>query len=416
MKLRRQPNALEQLQLDERVDGNINETVGGGFRRMRSRSLDVQAMMRALRTHPAIEYVEPNFLWHSSAMPNDPQFANLWGLRNVGQTVNGRAGTVDADIHAASAWSVATGSRANVVAVVDTGIDYTHPDLVANLWNAPAAFTVSVGGSAVTCPAGSHGFNAIARTCDPGDDNNHGTHVSGTIGGSGNNAIGVPGVNWNASIMALKFLDSSGSGSTSDAINAIEFAIQAKGAFASTARANVRVLSNSWGGSGFSQALLDQINRASANGMLFVAAAGNNGANNDVTATYPASYNAASVVAVAATDNRDQLASFSNFGSSVHLAAPGVAILSTVIGGGYQFFSGTSMATPHVAGSAALILSACGLDTTALKAAIVNNVDVVSALSGKVGTSGRLNLDRALRSCAPPSPVTPTVPNALVIR
>jgi len=223
-------------------------------------------------------------------------------------------------------------------------------------------------------------------------------------------------VNWNASIMALKFLDSTGTGSTADAINAIEFAIQAKAAFASTARANVRVLSNSWGGSGFSQALRDQINRASTNGMLFVAAAGNDGANNDVTPTYPASYNASSVIAVAATDNRDQFASFSNFGSAVQLAAPGVAILSTVIGGGYQFFQGTSMATPHVAGSAALILSKCALDTAALKAAIINNVDVVSALSGKVATSGRLNVDRALRSCAPPGAVTPSVPTGLAIR
>jgi subtilisin family serine protease len=321
--------------------------------------------------------------------------------------VGGRAGTANADIHATSAWGVATGSRANVVAVVDTGVDYTHSDLAANIWSAPIAFTVTVGGATIACAAGTHGFNAIAKSCDPRDDNNHGTHVSGTIGSVGNNALGVTGVNWTASMMGAKFLDSTGSGTTADAINAIEFTIQAKNAFASTAGANVRVLSNSWGGSGFSQALLDEINKANANGMLFVAAAGNSSSNNDLAMTYPASYQASNVLAIAATDNTDQLASFSNFGSSVQLAAPGVNILSTTIGNTYQYFSGTSMATPHVSGAAALILSKCALDTVALKTTLINNVDVIPALAGWVGTSGRLNVDKALRSCAS-APTAPT--------
>src|SRR5262249_6741510 len=235
------------------------------------------------------------------------------------------------------------GSTANVVGIVDTGIDYTHPDLAQNLWTAPQNFTVNLGGFNVTCHTGDVGFNAITRTCDPRDDNNHGTHVAGTIAARGNNSAGVVGVNWVGRVMALKFLDASGNGSTSDAVDAIEFAIQAKAALGSAA--NVRVLSNSWGDPGFSQTLLSEINKANPNNILFVAAAGNSGQNNDTTPFYPASFSAPNIIAVAATDNRDQLAGFSNYGNTaVDLGAPGVAILSTTIGNTYQYFSGTSMA------------------------------------------------------------------------
>jgi hypothetical protein len=204
--------------------------------------------------------------------------------------------------------------------------------------------------------------------------------------------------------MGAKFLNSGGSGSTAGAINAIEFTIQAKQFFG--ANANVRVLSNSWGGGGFSQALLDEINRANTNNMLFVAAAGNNGSNNDTLPFYPAGYNAPNVVAVAATDNRDQIASFSNFGTaSVDLGAPGVNVLSTTIGNTYSFFSGTSMATPHVSGAAALVLSVCSLDTAALKSNLLNNVDPIPSLSGITATGGRLNVNKAILACnAPPPP------------
>ena len=287
---------------------------------------------------------------------------------------------------------------------MDTGIDYNHPDLAANVWSAPSSFTVNIGGTNITCAAGTHGFNAITNTCDPLDDNNHGSHCFGTIGGVGNNGVGVAGVNWTASIMGAKFLNSGGSGTTANAINAIEFTIQAKQIFG--ANANVRVLSNSWGGGGFSQALLDEINKANTNNMLFTAAAGNNGSNNDTTPFYPANYNAPNVVAVAATDNRDQLASFSNFGATtVDLGAPGVNILSTTTGNTDSFFSGTSMATPHVSGAAALVLSSCpSLTTAALRSNLLNNVDPISALSGKSVTGGRLNVNRAIRACGAPTP------------
>ena len=294
-------------------------------------------------------------------------------MRNLGQTLlcgsgcfGSPTGTAGADISADFAWDVSTGSRANVVAVVDTGIDYNHPDLAANVWSAPTSFTVNIGGTLITCAAGTHGFNAITNTCNPLDDNDHGSHTSGTIGAVGNNGIGVSGVNWVASIMGSKFLDASGSGTTAGAINAIDFTIQAKAIFG--AGANVRVLSNSWGGGGFSQALLDEINKANTNNMLFVAAAGNASANNDVTPNYPSNYAAPNVMAVAATDNRDARASFSNYGrTTVHLGAPGVDVLSTTRNNTYKYFSGTSMATPHVAGAAALVLSMCSLDTAGVK-------------------------------------------------
>ena len=214
--------------------------------------------------------------------------------------------------------------------------------------------------------------------------------------------------------MGSKFLDSTGSGTLANAVNAIEFTVQAKSLLG--AGANVRVLSNSWGGGGFSQSLLDEINRANANDMLFVAAAGNSNSNNDIVASYPASYNAPNVIAVAATDNTDHRASFSNYGATrVHLAAPGVNVLSTTRNNTYSFFSGTSMATPHVSGAAALVLSQCNLSTASLKTLILNTVDPIAALTGLVATNGRLNVDRAVRSCGsipPPPPPPPPVPPA----
>ncbi len=290
----------------------------------------------------------------------------------------------------------------NVVAVIDTGIDYVHSDLAANVWSAPAPFTVNIGGVSIICPAGSHGFNAITNVCDPMDDNQHGTHVSGTIGAVGNNDIGVVGMNWHANIMGSKFLDSSGTGTTADAVNAIEFAIQAISYFGMS-YANVRVLSNSWGGGGFSQTLLNEIQRAGSNNMLFVAAAGNNGVDIDANPFYPASYNASNVIAVAATDNNDNLAYFSDYGpKTVTLGAPGVNIFSTVLNNNYGYLSGTSMATPHVSGAAMLVLSTCALNTAGLKADIVNNVDVIPSLEGLTVSGGRLNVNKAINMCNQP--------------
>src|SRR2546426_7989049 len=389
-----------QSVLEAQAAGEVDESewVGGtGLLRLHSVSKNVATLVSELSARSDVEYAEPNYIVHTTAIPNDPRFGELWGLQNTGQTIQGFPGIPGADISATAAWDISTGSRANVAAVIDTGIDYRHPDLAANVWSAPAAFTVTIGGQSITCPAGSHGFNAITLACDPLDDNDHGSHVSGTIGAVGNNGTGVAGVNWTASIMGSKFLDATGTGTTADAINAIEFVVQAKAAFAATSGANVRVLSNSWGGGAFSQALLDEINRANANDMLFVAAAGNNSSNNDVVPHYPSGFNAPNVVAVAATDNTHALPGFSNFGStSVHLGAPGVDILSTTRNNTYSYFSGTSMATPHVSGAALLVLSKCALDTASLKTLLLNNVDPIPSLSGMTVTGGRLNVNKAI--------------------
>jgi subtilisin family serine protease len=401
--------ASNQQILGRQVDASENVAVGRrGLRRFRSRAFDVETMIAFFRNQPGVVFVEPNYIVQIVATPDDPEFPNLWGLLNTGQVIGGVAGTPGADISATDAWDVSTGSTSNVIGVIDTGIDYTHPDLAANIWSAPTAYTVTIGGSVINCPAGSHGFNAITSECDPMDDDNHGTHVAGTIGAVGDNGTGVVGVNWTARIIGGKFLDASGFGTTANAVNVIDFMIQTKAMFAGTSGANIRVLNNSWGGGGFSTSLRNAIIDANSANMLFVAAAGNGGSdgigdNNDFFPFYPASYDVANVVAVASTNNRDFKSGFSNFGAtSVDLAAPGSGILSTVIGGGYSSFSGTSMAAPQVSGGAALVLSVCDYTTAQLKDALLSTVDVLGSLAGLVATSGRLNVDNAIRSCGPP--------------
>lgn len=377
----------------------------------------VERLVRELSNDPNVQYVQPDHIVRATAVPNDPSFSGLWGLSNTGQTIAGQAGTVGVDIGAAGAWDFTKGSSSIVVGVVDTGVDYNHPDLVGNVWSAPSAFTVTFGGQTLSCAAGSRGLRSGfgGASCNPMDDQTgtscsagvcfygkHGTHVSGTIGARGNNGQGVTGVNWTTSIIGLKFLDFAGNGYTSDAINVLEGAIQIK----QKGLANIRVLNNSWGGGGTDPAVNDIIAKANANGILFVSAAGNANSNNDTSPVIPGSIVAANTINVAASDNRDARASFSNYGrTTVHLSAPGVGILSTVGNGGQTYFgyNGTSMASPHVAGAAALVMAACpGLDIAGVKAALLNNVDATGAMSTITIAGGRLNVRKAIASCSGP--------------
>jgi subtilisin family serine protease len=399
--------ALRSGSLAQYIDADESVTVGRrGLHRFRSRSFDVDALVAFLRSQPDVVYAEPNYVLRAIATPNDQFFPLLWGLFNTGQIVNSVTGVANADISATDAWDVSTGSRQVVVGIIDTGVNHGHPDLAANMWSAPAPFSVVIGGATLSCPAGSHGFNAITNACDPQEDHYHGTHVAGTVGAVGNNGIGVAGVNWVSSLIGAKFLDATGRGFTDDAVETIEFLVQTKAAFAGTGGANIRVLNNSWSGGSFSQALSDAILLARDSDMLFVAAAGNDGTNNDLLPVYPAGYAHDNVLAVAATTSGDTLASFSNRGAAtVHLAAPGVNIASTVPGG-YAYLGGTSMAAPHVSGAAALVLSRCTLTTGALRQNLLDSVDALGSLIGAVSSSGRLNVDRALRACAVPAAPT----------
>jgi subtilisin family serine protease len=317
-----------------------------------------------LQASDAIEYAECNYRQFALASPNDPMYSQQWGFPKI---------------NAPTAWSRITQAPNVTVAMIDTGISLTHPDLQANLWTNPAPTFGDV-----------HGANFVPATAtgNPDDDNGHGTHTAGTVGAVTNNGVGVAGTTWRVNLMALKFLDANGSGSTANAIRAINYGIQHK----------ADIMSNSWGGGGFSQALSDAINAANQTGILFVAAAGNSANNNDINAFYPCNYNLPNVICVAATDQTDNLATFSNFGAkSVNLGAPGVNILSTLRGATYGTLSGTSMATPHVAGAAALLKSAFPTwQASDLKQQIVSTVDPLPSLQGKTTTGGRLNLGRAL--------------------
>jgi thermitase len=353
------------------------------------RDLAVGEAVRRYEASPDVEYAEPDYLLQPAASPNDPYFSRLYGLNNTGQT----GGALDADVDAREAWDASTGAPGTVVAVIDEGVDTSHPDLRDNVWVNPDELPgnrVDDDRNGYVDDVNGWDFaNDDASVYDPvsGRGDEHGTHVAGTIAAVGNNGIGVTGVNWRARIMACKFMGPNG-GYTSDAIEALNYAI----------REGVKISNNSWGGGGSSQALRDAINRADAAGHLFVVAAGNEGANNDATPNYPSNYNNANIISVAATDDRDALASFSNFGAStVDLAAPGVNILSTLPGNRYGSYSGTSMATPHVAGAAALIKSKWPtLDDAQVKSKILETVDRKASLQGKTATGGRLNATGAL--------------------
>lgn len=363
---------------------------------------------------PDVEYAEPNYIrFFRSTVPNDPLFNLQWELRN---TVS-----PGVDISMSSAWDIARDNSGLVVAVLDSRIDYTHPDLAGNIWANPGEPSCS--GAADNdhdgFQADCRGWNFVDNNNNPMDDNGHGTHVSGTIGAVGNNSLGIAGLMWNVKIMPLKVLNAEGEGAVSDEIAAIQYAIT-KGA---------KIINASFEGnsSSKSNAEMDAISAANAAGILFVAAAGNGddkgiGSNNDSAAVYPGNYNLPNIVSVAATDQHDSLASFSNFGpNTVHVAAPGVSILSTVPSGllfcgvspdpGYELCDGTSMAAPHVTGLAGLISGYYpGLAPSQLRAMIMRYVDTLPALQGVIKSGGRINAYKAISSLLAPSGLSAQMP------
>ncbi len=404
--VRLRPTSGRRALAEPAADIEADEPLGrAGWRLVRSRSRDVEELAALLASRADVAAVEPNYAVRLTGVPDDFA-APLWALQNTGQRLqNGDSGTPGADLDAVRAWDVTQGSRRIVIATIDTGVTAAHRDLAANLWAAPRSFTVTIGGQAITCPTGSRGFNVIMRTCDPADDHGHGTHVAGSLGAVGNNGSGVVGVNWTTSIMALKFMDAAGNGYVSDAMNAIEFALQVKEAFASTGDADIRVLNNSWTGGGYSQAMSDMIARAGMAGMLFVASAGNTGTDHEVTPVYPADYSGANVLTVAASDYRDQHWNSSDYGTRhVHVSAPGVLIYSTMWSaadpsGTYATLSGTSMAAAYASGVAALVLAHCPYTVGALRDVLIRTVDPIPALSTRVASGGRLDAAAAVRSC-----------------
>lgn len=329
--------------------------------------------------HGHVEFAEPNYLiFAANVFPNDARLGELWGLHNIGQT----GGKKDADVDAPAAWEITQGSAEVVVGVIDTGIDYLHEDLAANIWTNPA----EVPGNGVDDDGNGYvddvrGWDFVNNDNDPMDDHWHGTHVAGTIAAVGNNGVGVAGLNWHVKLIPLKFLDQIGTGTTSDAVEAIQYA----------ASFGVRITNNSWGSSSSSKSLERAIAKS---GALFVASAGNTGG----APGYPAALSLQNILSVAATDENDVLATFSSYDAqSVDLGAPGVKILSCVTQNKYGHASGTSMAAPHVAGAASLLLAQDPLASVlTVKNRILASVDPVPSLQGKTLTGGRLNVVRAL--------------------
>lgn len=381
--------------------------------------VSIDTLAKQMNERAEVEYAEPNFIYeivkpivHTNVLdeilnyqdasdngafytPADAKFGKLWGLRNTGSNGPRGVNAVEgADVDALKAWEITKGDRAIKIAVIDTGIDYNHPDLRDQMWvnEAEANGQPGVDDDGNGYVDDIHGYDFANNDGDPIDGHSHGTHCAGTIGAS-HNAIGVAGVMRDVQFVAVKFLTDSGSGSTEAAIKSIDYAT----------KIGVDIMSNSWGGGGRSEALQEAIERANDAGIVFTAAAGNSSTDNDSRPHYPSNYNVDNVISVAATTAADELASFSCYGrSTVHIGAPGHEILSTVKNGGYASYSGTSMATPHVSGVIGLFLAE-NKDLTPLQ--IRNKVmvtsDPVAALRGKTINSGRINAYNLLTNTIP---------------
>jgi subtilisin family serine protease len=387
LKVHRQFRLLPQVTVLDLADGSEAKALKTLAPAERAKRL--QQRMAALRATGLFEYVEPDYVRRASLEPTDAAYTNgtLWALHNFGQ--NG--GTPGADIGAVPAWDITTGSTNVIVAVVDTGIRYTHQDLQAQMWRNPGENPtngIDNDGDGYTNDV--FGINAITESGDPMDDNGHGSHVSGTIGAAANDGNPDVGVAWKVRLMACKFLNANGEGYVSDEVECLQYAL-AKGA---------RIINASYGGSYFSETEFAAVSNLRDHGVLFVAAAGNSGMDNDSSPGYPASFDLYNVVSVAALDRSDNLASFSNYGSNaVHLGAPGVDIYScwTFSNSAYNTLDGTSMATPHVVGAAALILSHYpAAFLSEVRRRVLNGAVPIPSLTNRTVTGGRLNVFNSL--------------------
>lgn len=382
--------------------GGLSKSEGGEFLQIKlPQGVSVEQAMAAMAKDDRIEFAVPN---HTYGLPDDqkgsadgkgpiskdPDGGKLWGLNNTGQT----GGKVDADIDAPEAWTLHIGRNqaegGAPTAVIDTGIDYRHPDLAANMWVNPGEIPgngIDDDGNGVVDDV--YGFNAFSNTGDPLDGYGHGSHCAGTIAAVGDNEVGVVGVNKHANLMAVKIFNDQGSTNAAAIIRGIQYAT----------KMGARITSNSWGGGAANEGIKTAFADSPA---LHLMAAGNSGTDNDKRPNFPSNYDLPNNIAVAATDHNDNIARFSQYGkTTVDLGAPGVDILSTVPNNGYDVYSGTSMATPHVAGAATLIASAFPeISNENLTKALLEGVDKVPALENKTVTGGRLNVNNSLKIAA----------------
>jgi subtilisin family serine protease len=359
--------------------------------------ISLATAMSSLREDPNVMWVERNYIYTHQQISNDPGFAQLYGMQGPSTSPANQFGS-----NAAAAWAAGfVGSRAVYVGVIDEGIQFTHPDLAGQIWTNPfdPMNGVDDDGNGYVDDVNGWDFAGNDNTIYDGPNtDDHGTHVSGTIGAIGNNGTGVVGVNWRVTIISGKFLGANG-GTTANAVRAIDYFTDLKLRHG----LNIVATNNSWGGGGFSQALRDAIERANRAGILFVAAAGNGGSdgvgdNNDSVPNYPSNYTNANVIAVAAITSTGAKSSFSNFGATtVDIGAPGSGIISTTAANTYSNYSGTSMATPHVTGAAALYASVNpGASAAQIKNAILSSAVPTASLAGRTVTGGRLDVSAAI--------------------
>lgn len=361
---------------------------------------DSDSIIETLERSPLVEYAEPNYLYHLATLPNDALFGGLWGLKNSGQKdTQKRTGFVGMDIGVEKAWQITTGSNDVTVAIVDSGINYKHPDLKENIWINLAEQNGKQGvdddGNGYIDDIHGYSFESGKENGNPIDSIGHGSHCAGIVGARGNNGQGIVGVNWNVKLMALKFISESGEGTSEAAIKSIDYAV----------KNGAKVISNSWGGGDESKALQEAIERANDKGILFVAAAGNDTTDNDITPFYPASYPVENIISVTAVDNQGRLAPFSNYGKkSVHLGAPGMNITSTVIQD-FESHSGTSMAAPFVSGVAALLVGhQPSLNHLEIKDRIIATTKPIPGLQGKTINRGLVNAHFSLTNTQTTAP------------